>query len=274
MSETSLAARPGLAERKRTAAAVPGRRWRPPDLRRWISPLAIVVLWQLASSTGVLPEDKLSSPWTILKAGVDLAGTGELGEAFVVSLRRVAIGFAIGAVTGLVLGIVSGLSRWGAALVDPPVQMLRTLPFLGLIPLFILWFGIGEEPKIALVALGVAFPLYLNVHSGIRGTEPQLIEATTALGFTRAERLLHVILPSAVPQTLVGVRQSLGIAWLSLIVGEQVNADAGLGYLINNARDFLRTDIIVVGLVVYAILGLVTDALVRLLEKRALQWRA
>jgi sulfonate transport system permease protein len=151
--------------------------------------------------------------------------------------------------------------------------MLRTLPFLGLIPLFILWFGIGEEPKIALVALGVAFPLYLNVHSGIRNTEPQLVEASTVLGFTRAERLWHVVLPSAIPQTLVGVRQSLGIAWLSLIVGEQVNADAGLGYLINNARDFLRTDVIVVGLVVYAILGLVTDALVRLLERRALRWR-
>ncbi|RSM68894.1 ABC transporter permease [Kibdelosporangium aridum] len=250
------------------------RRRRTPDLRRWISPLAIVVIWQLASSTGVLPSDKLSSPWTVLQSAVELAQTGELGEAFVVSLRRVAIGFVLGAVIGLVLGAVSGLSKWGQALVDPPVQMLRTLPFLGLIPLFILWFGIGEEPKIALVTLGVAFPLYLNVHSGIRNTEPQLIEATTALGFTRTERLWHVVLPSAIPQTLVGVRQSLGIAWLSLIVGEQVNADAGLGYLINNARDFLRTDVIVVGLVVYAILGLITDALVRLLERKALRWRA
>jgi sulfonate transport system permease protein len=151
--------------------------------------------------------------------------------------------------------------------------MLRTLPFLGLIPLFILWFGIGEEPKIILVALGVAFPLYLNVHSGIRNVDDQLVEAATALGFTRFERLWHVILPAAVPQALVGLRQSLGIAWLALIVGETVNADAGLGYLINNAREFLRTDVIVVGLIVYAVLGLVTDALVRLLERRALRWR-
>lgn len=255
------------------AAAPKPRRRRLPDLSRWISPLAILVLWQLASSTGLLPADKLSSPWTVLQSGIELAQTGELGEAFVVSLRRVAIGFVLGAAIGLVLGAVSGLSKWGQALVDPPVQMLRTLPFLGLIPLFILWFGIGEEPKIALVTLGVAFPLYLNVHSGIRNTEPQLIEATTVLGFTRTERFWHVVLPSAIPQTLVGVRQSLGIAWLSLIVGEQVNAEAGLGYLINNAREFLRTDVIVVGLVVYAILGLVTDALVRLLEKRALAWR-
>ncbi|WP_374065131.1 ABC transporter permease [Actinokineospora auranticolor] len=250
-----------------------GRRRRLPDLRRWISPLAIVALWQIACETGLLPPDKLSSPWTVLRTGVELAGTGELGDAFVVSTTRVGIGFAVGAVIGLGLGVVSGLSRWGEFLVDPPVQMLRTLPFLGLIPLFILWFGIGEEPKIALVALGVAFPLYLNVHSGIRGVDSHLIEATTALGYTRTERLVHVVLPSALPNTLVGLRQSLGVAWLSLIVGEQVNASSGLGYLINNAREFLRTDVIVVGLVVYAALGLATDAIVRLVERRALRWR-
>ncbi|MDI5975116.1 ABC transporter permease [Amycolatopsis magusensis] len=242
-------------------------------LLRWISPVALLVLWQLASGSGLLPPEKLSSPLTVLQAGIDTASTGELGEAFAVSVTRVLAGFTIGASIGLLLGIVAGLSRWGNLLVDPPVQMLRTLPFLGLIPLFILWFGIGETPKIVLVALGVAFPLYLNVHSGIRSVDAQLVEATTALGYTRAERLWHVVLPSAVPQTLVGLRQSLGIAWLSLIVGEQVNADAGLGYLINNAREFLRTDVIVVGLIVYAALGLATDALVRLLEGRALRWR-
>jgi len=256
------------------AAAVPVRRRRRlPDLRRWISPVALIVLWQVASATGLLSPDKLSSPWTVLQAGIETARSGELGEAFAVSIGRVGLGFLFGASIAVVLGIVAGLSNWGNVLIDPPVQMLRTLPFLGLIPLFILWFGIGEQPKIILVALGVAFPLYLNVHSGIRNVDDQLIEATTALGFTRWERLWHVILPAAVPQTLVGLRQSLGIAWLALIVGETVNADAGLGYLINNAREFLRTDVIVVGLVVYAVLGLVTDALVRLLERRALRWR-
>ena len=249
------------------------RRRRLPDLRRWLSPIALVALWQVSSATGLLPPDKLSSPLTVLRAGIDTAKSGELGDAFAVSISRVGVGFVCGAVVALVLGVVAGLSNWGDVLIDPPVQMLRTLPFLGLIPLFILWFGIGEEPKIVLVALGVAFPLYLNVHSGIRNVDDQLIEATTALGFTRWERLWHVVLPSAVPQTLVGLRQSLGIAWLALIVGETVNADAGLGYLINNAREFLRTDVIVVGLVVYAVLGLVTDALVRLIERRALRWR-
>jgi len=249
------------------------RRSRPPDLRRWISPIALVLLWQSASATGILQPDKLSSPWTVLRAGLDLIRSGELGSAFAVSISRVGIGFVLGAGIALLLGILAGLSTWANVLIDPPVQMLRTLPFLGLIPLLILWFGIGEEPKIILVALGVSFPLYLNVHSGIRNVDDQLVEATIALGFTRLERLWHVILPSAVPQTLVGLRQSLGVAWLALIVGETVNADAGLGYLINNAREFLRTDVIVVGLIVYAALGLVTDALVRLLERRALRWR-
>ncbi|RLK60373.1 ABC transporter permease [Actinokineospora cianjurensis] len=273
MSVSTLGA-PARAESAPESLSVKKSRRRVPDLRRWISPLAIVALWQIACETGVLPPDKLSSPWTVLQAGIELAGTGELGDAFVVSTTRVGIGFGIGALIGIVLGIVAGLSRWGNYLVDPPVQMLRTLPFLGLIPLFILWFGIGEEPKIALVALGVAFPLYLNVHSGIRNVDDHLVEATTALGFTRTERLVHVVLPAALPNTLVGLRQSLGVAWLSLIVGEQVNASSGLGYLINNAREFLRTDVIVVGLVVYAALGLVTDAIVRLVERRALRWRA
>jgi len=270
-STTGLLARPNTATGQ---AAAPRARRRLPDLRRWISPVALIALWQTASGTGLLPPDKLSSPWTVVRAGVEVARSGELGSAFTVSLGRVAAGFAIGAAIAAVLGVISGLSKWGEVLIDPPVQMLRTLPFLGLIPLFILWFGIGEQPKIALVALGVAFPLYLNIHSGIRNSDDQLIEATTALGYTRAERLWHVILPGALPQTLVGLRLSLGTAWLALIVGETVNADAGLGYLINNAREFLRTDVVVVGLVVYAVLGLVTDYLVRLLERRALRWRA
>jgi sulfonate transport system permease protein len=242
-------------------------------LSRAFSPLVLLVLWQVASSTGVLPTSKLAAPLTVLNAASGLVADGELGQALLVSLRRVAIGFVLGAAVAVVLGMLAGLSRWADVVVDPPVQMLRTLPFFGLIPLFIVWFGIGETPKIALVALGVAFPLYLNVYAGIRGTDEQLVEAARVLGFTRWERIWHVVLPSALPQALVGLRQSLGVAWLALVVAETVNADAGLGYLINNARDFLRNDIIVVGLLIYALLGLGTDALVRALERRALRWR-
>jgi sulfonate transport system permease protein len=253
--------------------SVPKPRRRRPSLRRWISPLVILAVWQVASATGVLSPETLAPPTQIFTAAIELIRSGELQEGLVVSLQRVAIGVVIGASAGVLLAVVAGLSRWGEDRIDPPVQMLRTLPHLGLVPLFIIWFGIGETPKIALVALGVAFPLYLNVHGGIRGVDARLMEAASVLGFTRREQIQHVVLPAALPHALVGLRLSLGIAWLTLIVGEQVNADAGLGYLINNAREFSRTDVIVVGLLVYAAMGLITDTAVRLLERRALRWR-
>jgi sulfonate transport system permease protein len=152
--------------------------------------------------------------------------------------------------------------------------MVRALPHLGLIPLFILWFGIGELPKVLLVALGVSFPLYLNTFSAIRQVDPKLFETAQVLGFSFWQRFRTIIVPSAAPQVLVGFRQSLAIAWLTLIVAEQINADKGIGFLINNARDFLRIDIIIFGLIVYALLGIGTDAIVRALEKRAMRYRA
>ncbi|MFC7740950.1 ABC transporter permease [Nocardiopsis composta] len=161
----------------------------------------------------------------------------------------------------------------GENLVDPPLQMLRTVPIFGLIPLFILWFGIGELPKVTLVAIAVAIPLYVNAFAGIRGVDAKHIEVARVLGLGRAGAIRHVVLPGALPGLLVGLRLSLGAAWLALIVAEQINADAGLGFMINSAREFLRTDIVVLGLVVYSLLGLATDALVRLVERRALAWR-
>jgi len=164
--------------------------------------------------------------------------------------------------------------KWFEATIDPPMQMVRTLPHLGLIPLFIIWFGIGELPKVLLVALGVSFPLYLSTFSAIRQVDPKLFETAQVLGFSFWQRFRSIIVPSAAPQVLVGVRQSPAIAWLTLIVAEQINADKGIGFLIMNARDFLRIDIIIFGLIVYALLGIGTDAIVRVLERRALRYRA
>ncbi|CAM5254615.1 hypothetical protein SALBM135S_01530 [Streptomyces alboniger] len=158
-------------------------------------------------------------------------------------------------------------------LVDTSVQMLRTVPFVGLIPLFIIWFGIGETPKIAIIALGVSFPLYLNVYAGIRGVDAQLIEAGESLGLSRWGLVRHVVLPGALPGAMTGLRYSLGVAWLALVFAEQVNADSGIGFLMVQARDFLRTDVIVVCLIVYAFLGLIADFIVRTLERLLLQWR-
>ena len=190
-----------------------------------------------------------------------------------VSLERVAIGFAVGGAAGLALAVIAGLSRLGENSVDLLMQMLRTLPLFGLIPVFIVWFGIGQLPKILLIALGAAIPLYLNTFSGIRNVDAKLAEAGQSLGLRRGETIRHIILPGALPQILVGLRQSLGIAWLALVVAEQINANAGLGYIINQGQAFLNNSVIFVALLVYCVLGLLTDALVRLMERRALAWR-
>ena len=242
--------------------------------RRFLSSIVIVLAWQAASSTGLVSPRTLASPAQILATAWTMTVSGELPWNLLVSLARATSGLAIGVAAGTVLALAAGLTRLGEDLVDAPVQMLRTLPFLALVPLFILWFGIGETPKVALVALGTSFPIYLNLYAGIRGGEKRLAEMGRVFGLSRAGLIRHVVLPGALPSALVGLRYSLATAWLSLVVAEQVNANAGIGYLINDARDFLRTDVILVGLLTYALLGLGADALVRLLERRLLAWRA
>ncbi|WP_328890315.1 ABC transporter permease [Streptomyces sp. NBC_00316] len=245
----------------------------PRPLRRAIGPVLLLVLWQVLSATGVLHPDVLAAPGTIARAGRDLISDGTLPSAMAISLQRVAVGLVLGGVVGITLALVSGLSRLGEDLVDATVQMLRTVPWVGLIPLFIIWLGIGEAPKVALIALGVAFHLYLNVYAGIRGVDDQLIEAGQSLGLGRWGLIRHVVLPGALPGAMTGLRYSLATAWLALVFGESVNADAGIGFLMNQAREFFRTDVIVVCLVVYAFLGLTADVIVRILERLLLQWR-
>jgi len=247
------------------------RSWTP--LLRLISPLVLLVLWQALSSAGVVSDKTLASPAQVISAAAELWSDGSLQDALAVSVQRVLLGAVLGIAVAVLLGVLAGFSRIVELAIDPPIQMLRTVPFLGLIPLFIIWFGIGEQPKVFLVALGVMFPLYLNLFAGIRSIDGKLIEAAETLGLNKFQLALHVILPGALPQALTGLRMSLGVAWLALIVAEQINADAGLGYLINNARIYFRIDIVIFGLLVYAFLGLATDAIVRALEGRLLTWR-
>jgi sulfonate transport system permease protein len=241
--------------------------------QRWVSPLALLLLWEAASRAGLIPAHVLAAPSTVLASLWALVASGELPVNLGVSLLRILAGLAIGVTTGSVLALAAGLSRLGEGLVDPPLQMLRTLPALALTPLFIVWFGIGETPKIALIALGVTFPIYLNLFNAVRGVDVKLMEAGRTLGLTPRELIREVVLPAALPGFLVGLRYALSVSVLVLVVAESVNASAGLGYLINNALDYLRTDIIVVCLVLYALLGLLADNLVRLIERRALAWR-
>lgn len=240
---------------------------------RLLSPLALLLLWQLASACGLLPPRVLASPAQIVATAWELTRAGTLPQGLAVSALRVAAGFGIALGLAVPLAILAGLSRLGELVLDPPLQMLKAMPFLGLLPLFILWFGIGEAPKVGLVAIGAVFPIYLTLHAGIRGTDARLLEAGRTLGLSWLGQVRHVVLPGALPALLVGIRYGLSLAWLSLVVAEQINAGSGLGALIATARDFLQTDVIIVCLLVYAAMGLATDGLVRLLEARALRWR-
>ncbi|HEY2206829.1 MAG TPA: ABC transporter permease [Pseudonocardia sp.] len=202
--------------------------------------MVIIAAWQLLSSVGVLRPDTLAAPVTVLRTAGSLWADGELPDAVLTSVGRVALGLVSGLVMAVLLATVSGLLRVGEDVVDAPVQMLRTIPVIGLIPRLIIWFGIGEQPKVVLIALAVTFPLYMNIFGGIRTADAGLVEAARALGLGWFGQVRHVILPSALPNALVGLRDALGSAWLALVFGETINATSGIGYLMNNAREFFR----------------------------------
>jgi sulfonate transport system permease protein len=246
--------------------------------QRLISPVLAVGLWQLLSSTGVLPPSKLVSPATIAHTAYTLIVTnspayGTLQGSLLISAQRWAIGFFLGTAIGVLLAILTGLSRVAETALDPLIQALRSIPLLGVLPLFIVWFGIGELPKDMIVMFAALFPMYLNTFAGIRGVDPKLGELGRVLGLSRREMITDIVLPGALPQALTGLRFSVVLSLLALVVGEQVNANAGLGFMITQATSFLQNNVIMVALIVYAMLGLAADALVRLLERRALRWR-
>ncbi len=258
-----------------TPAAAPATGRRRPSRRgpRLVSPLAVLVLWEAIARAGVLPEEKLPAPSAVLRAGWRLTLDGTLGEQLLASLTRAGAGLAIGGALALILGSVAGLIRLGDDAIDPPVQMARMLPHLALVPLLIVWVGIGESMKITLVALGAFFPLYFNIYAGIRDIDERLVEAARTCGLRQWARLRHVVLPGTLPSLFLGLRLSIGAAWLSLVVGEQTNTQSGIGFLMMEARDFSQTDVLVLGLFVYALLGLLSDLLLRIAERRTLQWR-
>jgi sulfonate transport system permease protein len=245
----------------------------PRGLGKSLGPAALLALWWLSTRYGLISEDLFPGPATLWATLLDMIASGELAEALLLSLQRVVVGFGFGFVVGVGLAVVSGLLRLGEDLIDAPMQMARTLPWAGLVPLLIIWLGIDETPKITLVAFAVTFPLYINTFAGIRNVDKTLVEAARTLSFGRAALIFQVILPGALPNLLVGLRYSLGSAWLALVFAETVNAQGGLGYLITHAREVYRVDIIILCLIIYALLGLGADLVVRLLERVLLRWR-
>jgi sulfonate transport system permease protein len=272
------AADPGAAVAGITPAQAPRQaRWFP-GWYRVISLLAVVGLWQLASSTGLLPASKLASPVSIVHTAFTLIITnsptyGTLQSSLLASFERWAIGFALGVGIGVLLAVLTGLSRVGEIVADPILQALRSVPLLGLIPLFIVWFGIGQLPKVLFVMLSALFPVYLNTFAGIRGVDSKLGELGHVLGLRRGELIRHIVLPGALPSALTGLQLSVISSMLALVVGEQINATSGLGFMITQAQQFLNNSVIMVSLIVYAILGLLLNGAVRLLERKALAWR-
>jgi sulfonate transport system permease protein len=238
----------------------------------WLVPLALVAAWQLASAEGWLSSRVLPSPWEVVKAFWALAASGELWTHVKVSAGRALLGLAIGGGLGLLLGLLTGSVRWVETLLDSSIQMVRNIPALALIPLVILWFGIDEAAKLFLIAVAVFFPIYLNTFHGIRNVDPGLIEMGRTYGLGRWGLYTQIILPGALSSILVGLRFSLGLMWVILIVAETISAQAGIGYLTMNAREFLQTDIVLVGILLYALLGKLADVFAKGLERYWLRW--
>lgn len=238
----------------------------------WLLPFLLILIWQIASSTGLLQSRILPAPTAVVSAFWHLLISGELWHHVKVSAGRALLGLAIGGGLGLLLGLLNGSSKTASTLLDTTLQMIRNIPALALIPLVILWFGIDETAKLFLVAVGVFFPIYINTYHGIRSVDPQLIEMGKSYGLSRWELYKNIILPGAMPSILVGLRFALGLVWVLLIVAETISAQAGIGYMTMNAREFLQTDVVLVGILLYALLGKLADVLAVSLEKYLLRW--
>ena len=259
------------ADRRTALGSVRARlRW---PLGIYTTPVVILVVWEVLSTLGVFSDTYAPAPTTIVRSSVSLWQQGVLGPDLAVSLRRAAIGLALGLTAGIVSGILGGLLRSGEYLFNGLVQVLNTIPLLAVLPLMIVWFGIGEVTKVLLISFGAGVPMYLNLFAAIRGVDQRLIEMTRTTGAGRWRLVTRVLVPGALPGFLVGLRFSLAYSVLGLVAAETVNADQGLGFLITQGQTYLQTDQVFVGLAIYCLLGLLADQFVRFLERVLLRWR-
>jgi sulfonate transport system permease protein len=275
----SLATLTGVRAGEREKTATPVRRRRrlgpgkPIKFGAAIGPVLLLVVWSIGSAVGWLDPRVLSAPWTVVTTTGDLIADGRLQSNLLTSTQRAAAGLGLGIVLGVVLALLAGLSRIGDAVLDGPIQIKRAIPSLALLPLLILWLGIGESMKVTTITLGVFVPIYLHTHNGLRTIDSRYVELAQTVGLSRWEFIRKVVLPGALPGFLLGLRFAVTAAWLSLVVVEQINSTSGIGYMMELARTYGQTDIIIVGLVLYGVLGLLSDGAVRLIQRRALTWR-
>lgn len=246
---------------------------KPVPFGRCIGVALVLGVWALASGLGLLDPRKLSAPWTILRTGAGLVADGTLQHNVAVSLARAGIGLVLGVLVGTTLALGAGLSRTGESLIDGPVQVKRAIPSLGLVPLMILWLGIGETFKIVLITIGVAVQMYIQAHAALTAIDNRYVELAEVVRLSRTAFVRKVVIPGALPGFFIGLRLSVTTAWLSLIVVEQVNAVDGLGKMMFRAQEYGQSDVILVGLVAYGLFGFLSDAILRLVERRVLSWR-
>jgi sulfonate transport system permease protein len=258
--------------RRPTALGALRRRLRWP-LGIYTTPLVILVLWEVLARTGVLPQTYAPAPTAIAATAVELWQTGVLGPDLAISLQRAGLGLALGLSVGIVTGVLGGFLRRGEYLFNGLVQILNTIPLLAVLPLMIVWFGIDELTKVLLIAFGAGVPMYLNLFAAIRGVDQRLIEMARTTGAGTGRVVTRVLVPGALPGFLVGLRFSLAYSVLGLVAAETVNATHGLGFLVTQAQTYLQTNQVFVGLVIYSILGLLADQIVRILERVLLRWR-
>ncbi|WP_229702653.1 ABC transporter permease [Streptomyces albiflavescens] len=275
MTTTTTTAAPVTAQEeshrvRRRRGLSPGKRL---PASRLIGPALVVALWAVASAAGQLDPGAIPAPWTVLRTAGHLWTAGTLRTDILTSLERAGYGFAIGLTAGVALALAAGLSRVGEALIDGTVQLNRAIPTLGLIPLFILWLGIGETFKIAIIAIVVYIPIYLNTHAALSGIDSRFVELAEVQGLSRWAFIRQIVIPGALPGFFVGLRLGVTGSWLGLVVLEQINATSGLGYMMFQAQNYGQSDVILVGLLVYGVFGLISDSAVRLIERRVLSWR-
>lgn len=238
-----------------------------------LGPVLVLVLWYIASSLNWISPAKLPGPAIVLDSFAELATSGVLASDLLMSLQRAMIGLSLGVSLGFVLAVIAGLSRVGDALIDGNVQVKRAIPNLALIPLFIIWLGIGETMKVMVIALGVMVPIYINTHAALRGIDRRYVELGQTVALSKRRFIRDIVIPASLPGFFTGLRLGVTGAWTALVVVETINATSGIGYMISQARTYGQTEVVLVGLIVYGVLGFSSDALVRLIERRVLSWR-
>ncbi|HET9874043.1 MAG TPA: ABC transporter permease [Propionibacteriaceae bacterium] len=269
----AVQARPSMAPTRQRRAPSRLSLGRPVPYGAALGPAILLAIWSAGSLAGLIDPRVLSAPWTVVGTASDLIAQGRLQSHLWTSTQRAMIGLVLGVGLGVLLALLSGLSRIGEALLDGPIQLKRAIPSLALLPLLILWLGIGETMKITTITLGVFVPIYLHTHNGLRAIDSRYVELAETLRLGRSQFIRRVVLPGALPGFLLGLRFAVTGAWLSLVVVEQVNSTSGIGYMMELARTYGQSDVIIVGLVLYGVLGLSSDTAVRLVKRRALTWR-